>query len=134
MLKLIMEFVGISVIIIPRPIFKEAILEQYNALMSDTEDREENIGTVVSESGCLKLNALSAKKRRGRFLSCFYFAEGIFFRMSLSLLRASFSVSSRFAKWKRMYLFSGSLKKLEPGTAPTPTYSASFSQNSRSLS
>lgn len=57
-----MEFVGISVIIIPRPIFKEAILEQYNALMRDTEDREENIGTVVSESGCLKLNALSAKK------------------------------------------------------------------------
>lgn len=51
MLKLIMEFVGISVIIIPRPIFKEAILEQYNAFMSDTEDREENIGTVVSESG-----------------------------------------------------------------------------------
>lgn len=48
-------------------------------------------------------------------------------------LSASLSVSSRLAKWRRMRLLTGSWKKLEPGTAPTPTFWARSTQNSRSL-
>ena len=49
--------------------------------------------------------------------------------MSCRLLRASSSVLSFFAKCRRARLFTGSLKKLDPGTAPTPTTLARSSQN-----
>ena len=51
-----------------------------------------------------------------------------------SRFRASLRVSSFLAKWRRIRWFTGSRKKLEPGTAPTPTSRARFLQNCRSLS
>ena len=60
--------------------------------------------------------------------------EGIFARRFSSRFRAFRSVSSFLANWKRIRWFTGSRKKLEPGTAPTPTSRARSSQNFRSLS
>jgi len=42
-------------------------------------------------------------------------------------------VSGRLAKWKRIRCLTGSRKKLEPGTAATPTSRAIHSQKSASL-
>ena len=45
------------------------------------------------------------------------FLEGIFFRISANRFSTSFSVSSFLAKCRRIRWLTGSLKKLEPGTA-----------------
>lgn len=58
----------------------------------------------------------------------------IFFRICSNRFNASYKVSSFFAKCKRIRWFTSSLKKLEPGTAPTPTSRARTSQNSTSFS
>lgn len=50
-----------------------------------------------------------------------------------SLERASSSTSSPLAKCILIYLFTSSLKKLDPGTAATPISRIIHSQNSRSL-
>src|SRR5208283_5059864 len=50
-------------------------------------------------------------------------------RIRRSRFPASTRVSTFLAKWKRMYLCTGSLKKLDPGTAATPTSRAIHSQN-----
>ena len=64
----------------------------------------------------------------------FFLWDGILLRRLSSRFRAFRSVSSFLAKWKRIRWFTGSRKKLEPGTAPTPTSRARSSQNFRSLS
>ena len=67
-------------------------------------------------------DVVEASKKKNYFFNIF--------RISASLSNAAFNVSSFFAKWNRMYWFTSSLKKLEPGTAPTPTFSARSTQNS----
>ena len=62
------------------------------------------------------------------------FRAGIFLRRSARRFSASVRVSSFLAKCRRIRWLTGSRKKLEPGTAPTPTSRASTSQNSRSES
>ena len=62
----------------------------------------------------------------------------LFYQNNFSLIwdrrsRASFNVSSTLAKCRRTILFTPSLKKELPGTAPTPTLRASSSQNSTSV-
>ena len=59
---------------------------------------------------------------------------GIFFRRSCSRSSAASRVSSRLAKCRRIRWCTGSRKKLDPGTAPTPTSRARSSQNRRSSS
>ena len=75
---------------------------------------------------------------RGRGMPRPYRSSGLYPRISSftfsSRVSASFSVASFFAKWKRIRWFTGSRKKLDPGTAPTPTFAAKSSQKRRSLS
>ena len=77
-------------------------------------------------------------KRRSRGMAYQHFFQARWLRaFSCTLSRRSpavASVSERLAKWKRIRLRTGSWKKLEPGTAATPTSRASHSQNSTSSS
>lgn len=68
--------------------------------------------------------------RRCCFLFCFYFSKACSFS---SRRTASFSTSVPRAKCIRIRWFTGSRKKLEPGTAATPTSRIIHSQNCRSV-
>ena len=81
-----------------------------------------------------KIDRKLFEKYRRRFSPYCSVASLYLLRSASRRFSASFSVSSFLAKWKRIRWLTGSRKKLEPGTAPTPTLAANSSQNFKSLS